>query len=215
MNKLLLQKNEQITTLSRENSHRIKNNLSLLSSMMNMQIRRLDTPEIKDAVRESENRVRALSILEKELQAGNFDMKVNLGDYMQKIIQNIRSFYSTEENSLEINTEFDDIVLDADKAMRLGLIINELITNSIKHAFKSQGKPQIEIKLINSDVKDLHLYYMDNGSGIDTAINIETSNSIGMKLIYNMTKQLHGSLKTKNDNGAIFMFTFSDLSKSA
>ncbi len=215
-NQLLAQKNDQILTLARENNHRIKNNLELLSSMMQMQIRRLDSPELKDVIKESENRVQTLAILEKELKMGDAETKVELEQYLEKIIQNIRWFYASGGKDLDIELNVPPTEIDADKAMRIGLIINELITNSVKHAFDDrQESPLISIDWKEAGDGSVSLIYKDNGVGFDANIHPDETNSLGLRLIRNLLIQLHGSWQIRNETGAVFSFSFPNLKKSA
>ncbi len=212
-NRLLSEQNEQIVMLSREKSHRFKNNLQLLSAMMEMQIRRLESPELKEVVKESENRVRAISLLERELQVENIDQQVLLNQYLGKIIHHIWEFYTTSDKHFDVKVNIADIKIDAEKAMRLGLIMNELMINSIKHAFSRQKNPLIHIELWREKASDVRILYRDNGTGIDLAIQPDEVRSLGLRLIRNMVKQLHGHLEIENDNGAVFSFYFPNLLK--
>ena len=91
--------------------------------------------------------------------------------------------------------------------MRIGIIINELVINSFKYAFEYQQQPEIKVAVKELENQDLELVYQDNGQGLPTEINIEKSDSLGLKLIRLLTKQLDGDVSMKNDDGAIFTFT--------
>ncbi|MEZ4908796.1 MAG: histidine kinase dimerization/phosphoacceptor domain -containing protein [Saprospiraceae bacterium] len=210
LNNELIAKNVQIETLSRENTHRIKNNLALLSSMMQMQIRRLNSPELKEIVMESENRVRVLTTTEKQLLSNtNDDSKIDFKNYITNIIENIIQFNSGEDFNINSKMSIDEFILDADKSLKLGLIINELITNSIKYADKTSG--EIELNLSIKNENGITIEYSDSGSEIASDFNMENSNSLGLKLIRDITQQMHGKYEIDIDGGLKYRFYFGDL----
>ncbi|MEZ4908794.1 MAG: sensor histidine kinase [Saprospiraceae bacterium] len=209
-NKILILKNLEIRTLNKENIHRIKNNLSLLSSLMEMQTRRLDSLELKDIIVESENRVRVLTVLEKMLLSEEMEnANIELKEYLTNIIDSIIGFNSIENRKVIANIKIDDIRLNADKSMKIGLIINELITNSIKHAKIIEDKLQIDLELKKDNA--ITMNYSDSGVEIDKQIDYENSDSLGLKLIKELTNQIHGTYEIIIGEGLKYRFYFDKL----
>ena len=182
---------DQIKILNRELNHRVKNNLAFMSSLLEMQGRRTNFDETRQALKESESRINALSLVHMNLFKDDNDTEVNLESYLEEIVLHLKEIYDTPEKEILISYNFTDYTIDAEHAMRVGLILNELITNSIKHAFNSIENPLINIETQKIDGK-LLLLYKDNGPGIQeqVLVNNEAAESMGVKLISLLTQQL-------------------------
>lgn len=207
-NQELAQKNSEIQLLNREMTHRVMNNLQLMSSLMSMQSRRLDNLEAKKAIQESEGRIQAMAVLHRTLHHQQTDnLVVNSLDYLRELCTNLEKSYDSATQELKIQLSVDNILTSADFMMRLGLIINELVTNSVKHGFDRQDKPTINISL-KDQAQQIKLEYQDNGSGIPDDVDITQSNSLGVKLIQILSKQLNGEMTVENQNGIHYLFQF-------
>lgn len=206
-NKKLADKNSRIETLHKELAHRVKNNLAFISALMSMQQSRLTNAEAKEAVKESELRLQSMSLLHRKLHLGE-QTSFNIGTYLNELCANLQATYPYSGKQPQISIESDNLDMEGDPAMRLGLIINELVTNSFKYAFAKQENPQIKIVLKQTDNDSYRMTYHDNGVGIPADFDISKSNSLGLKLIHTMTKQLNGTVKVSNQEGAHFQFDF-------
>jgi two-component sensor histidine kinase len=191
MNGKLVEQKDKIQLLNRELNHRVKNNLAFMTSLLEMQGRRTESAETKQALIESESRLKALALVHSQLFRSDTDTEVNLKNYLEEIKEHLLGIFSIPDKELNIVTDFCDYTINAEDAMRLGLIVNELITNSVKHAFTEVKNPKITISTnINSEGK-LALNYSDNGPGISKTMgdNIKET-SLGIKLIELLRKQL-------------------------
>ena len=189
MNDKLTEQKDKIQLLNRELNHRVKNNLAFMTSLLEMQGRRTESAETKQALIESESRLKALALVHGQLFKSEADTEVNLKDYLEEIKQHLISIFSIPDKKLNISSDFCDYTINAEDAMRLGLIVNESITNSVKHAFADVENPEIKISTsINKEGK-LALYYCDNGPGILTTFK-DNESSLGTKLIELLKKQL-------------------------
>lgn len=188
--KLEMQK-KQIQLLNSELNHRVKNNLSFMTSLLEMQGRRSDNIEIKEALKESENRLKALALVHNQLFKSESDTEVNLKKYLQEVTIYLKEIFATKEKPIEFETNFADFQINAEDAMRLGLIVNELVTNSVKHAFIEVENPLIKISTSIITAGKLSLHYADNGPKTiaDLENNLPTD-SLGLKLISLLKKQL-------------------------
>ena len=207
-NKLLQGKNEKIETLHKELSHRVKNNLAFVSGLLRMQGRRLVNVEAKQAVKDGESRIEAMALLHQKLYTNEEETMIDLGEYLDQICTNLKRIYPLEGEAPKIQLRTGSIKIDGEKSVRIGLIINELVTNSFKYAFENKTNPQINIAVNKVDEKFLTLTYQDNGIGLPTELDIKNSKSLGLKLVHMLTEQLKGTVKMENQEGAFFQIDF-------
>lgn len=194
-------------TLLKEVHHRVKNNLQMVSSLLELQARDIKDPELKQALQESQSRVHAMSIIHQKLYAGSDYNHVNIGDYVEEIIMSLshsdlrsQDFFTLEGSNPSIHIE---------QAIPVGFIIHEMVTNSIKHAWKdADGKKEVYVR-ITVDGNIMSVHYHDNGDGLPDRFNIFKHESMGMRLINLFVhRQLGGNIKFWNDSGANFTFAF-------
>ena len=191
INKELEHQKRQIQTLNREMHHRVKNNLAFMTSLLEMQERRIQDPSAKAALKDSEARIRTLALAHQQLLKNEEDAEIAIKPYLTETIAHLKNYFDIPDKSLNISSHIDDFSINSEDAMRLGLIINELITNSIKHAFQEVSNPNIIIKLYRQGQKTI-LDYKDNGPGVQfsTSSAPHNNNSLGTKLIELLKKQL-------------------------
>jgi two-component sensor histidine kinase len=206
-NDLLNKKNEKIELLHKELGHRVKNNLAFISSLLKMQGRRLQNEEAKQAIKAGEARVEAMSLLHRKLYLEE-NINIQLGGYLQELCANLKNTYPLTGKTPTVEIVTDDFQIDGETAVRVGLIVNELMTNSFKHAFTNESNPSVYIHLQSLGTEGFQLTYQDNGSGISADTNILKSESMGLKLVHTLTKQLNGTLNQSNEQGASFQFHF-------
>lgn len=183
-NKQLEVKKEKIEVLHKELAHRVKNNLFFMSSLLQLQGQSIKDETARQALREGEARLQAMSILHRKLGMENIKDTVHLGKYLQEICDYLKqSFYDNENRFPEIHVQSDELYIDAQAAMRVGIIINELITNSLKYAFQHQANPTIQTEISAGEFGRYTIHYKDNGTGLSENFNFNTTDSLGMKLI--------------------------------
>jgi len=197
-NEMLLIEKE---TLIGEIHHRVKNNLQVVSSLLQIQRRGLSSDDKKgrEALRESQNRVSAMGLIHNKLYQGKNITAVRMPDYLKDLGETLLDAYRIEEQ-VDVFYDVADLSLDIDVAISLGLIINELVTNSIKYAFPSGKEGLIEISLHRNN-DQLTLLVSDNGVGASAAEKRADSTSFGTNLIELLTKKLKGSLKVLKGDG--------------
>lgn len=188
---LLEEKNEAITSLNHEIGHRTKNHLALATALLSKDRSDSSDPKVISALSENESRLRTLTLINQKLSNDISIEKLDLEDYLKELSDDLMFSFDNSQNSRsKINLTCDSIKLDSETVLRLGLITNELITNSFKHA-----KPENSLK-INLAVKleqgALKYIYSDNGIGY-TQTNLHSNNSQGMSLLASLWKQIHGS----------------------
>ena len=202
-NKLKVEEqSQQLTTLMKELHHRVKNNLAIVSSLLSMQSNRLEDKNAAKAVREGQMRVQAMSLIHQRLYKTDDVSTVNIKDYFTELAESLMQAYGYSSDDFELTIEVENPALDVDLAIPLGLIVNELITNSFKYAYEGIERPSLHIFLKND--KNITLKIQDNGIGIDEKLVSQKSNSFGQKLIKGLSKQLKGTYKFENNRGTYF-----------
>jgi len=202
-------KNKQISkalnekeTLLKEIHHRVKNNLQVVSSLLSLQQRQTEDATAHKALQEGRNRVKAMALIHQNLYQDENLVGVDMPQYITKLVNNLVATYKTDSKAIELKTDIDSLKLDVDTIIPLGLIINELISNSLKYAFVNKDSGEIFIGL-KVDDKTLQLEVKDNGVGFPEDFSIEKANSLGYKLIRSFSKKLEADLDLKSsENGA-------------
>ncbi len=195
------------TMLLGEVHHRVKNSLQLVSSLLHLQSRKVTDKQILDLFQQSRNRIKMMAaVYEKLYQSENFasiDIKEYLADVLNKIYQTSGISHRV---SLKLNVKH--VVLGLDDATPVSLIINELFTNSVKHAFPEDRKGIIEINFSLLDKEIFQLIYRDNGVGLADDIDFETAETLGLNLIKNLSKQIEGEMIFEQTEWATFKIEF-------
>lgn len=201
-NAQLTQKNQEVKTLLHEIHHRVKNNLQIISSLLHMQSRKVSDESTLEALRTGQARVRSMGLLHQLLYQGDELKNISMLQYVNELSKSLFDTYHVDEDRIHLLTQIDDIEMDIDSAMPLGLIINELITNSLKYAFPNDGKGQIKIGLKKND-HEFYLEIADNGIGIQLKNGqpVVTNNSFGFELVESLSQKLDGQLKFYNGVG--------------
>lgn len=202
-NKLKVEEqSQQLTTLMNELHHRVKNNLAIVSSLLSMQSNRLEDKNAAKAVRDGQMRVQAMSLIHQKLYKTDTILTVNIKDYFTELAESLMQAYEFSPDDFELTIEVENPTLEVDLAISLGLIVNELITNSFKYAYEGVAHPSLSIYFKND--KDITLKVQDNGIGIDEKLVGKKINSFGQKLIRGLSEQIKGEYKFENNQGTFF-----------
>ncbi len=209
-NRRIGKQHEQQKILLKEIHHRVKNNLQIISSLMSLQSRNLENEEVRDVLSESRRRVEAIALIHQKLYQDDKGNKVDFKSYLEEFIQSHRTLNS--EIAFTLNS--DDITLHLDVAVPLGLIISEIFTNAIKHAFDNVQNPALYVTL-SYDRSEIELWIRDNGIGLPQNYTIASENhGLGTDIILALTEQIDGEIHCYNDDGANFKINFqNDLSE--
>lgn len=197
--------------LLREIHHRVKNNLQLVSSLLTLQSRSISDETALEALNEGKARVRSMALIHQDLYNKENITSISAKDYIEKLTNELFQTYKVTSDKIALTLNIQNIDLDVDTLVPLGLIINELITNSLKYAFKNRdsGKLTIELK---EQMNHLILSIGDDGIGYDK--EAKESTSFGTTLVNALTKQLDGKIERFKDNGTQIKMTFSDYKTS-
>ncbi len=196
--------------LMKEIHHRVKNNFQLISSLLNLQIGGVDNSAAGKILEAARDRVLTLALLHESLyEVGDF-VTLPMEDFITDLLNTLVGVYSTGINNIELNIKVESIVLDTKKAVTIGLILNEAVTNSIKYAFQesARGRNLISISM-KVDGKNIVLSIVDNGIGISDIEVCRSGDTLGMQLIHLLTEsQLEGDLEFPNTEGFEILIRF-------
>ena len=196
--------------LLKEVHHRVKNNLQIISSLINLQSDTIKDPKVLEIFKESQNRVRLMALIHEQLYQSKNLGKIALKDYIQSLSDNLLRSYGVNQGEITLNLEIDDINLETDAAVSCGLMINELISNTLKYAFPpTSGNANTKENLISIQAKRTHsnlfsIHYKDNGIGIPKSLDIQTLSTLGLQLVSSLTEQLGGTLHIISNEFTLF-----------
>jgi two-component sensor histidine kinase/ligand-binding sensor domain-containing protein len=197
--------------LLKEIHHRVKNNLQVICSLLNLQVKNIDNPKAIDVFMESRNRVRSMAIIHENLyQTSNF-VKVDFNNYIHNLVHELSHSYGIDPTIIELQIDVRDVSLGIDYAVPCGLILNELISNAIKHAFPSKRKTKAKIKIFLRELKKnvIEMVVQDNGVGISKDIDIGKTDSLGLRLVDILAeKQLDGKIYVDRTRGTKIQIKF-------
>jgi PAS domain S-box-containing protein len=203
-------------TRIKEIHHRIKNNLQVISSLLDLQAEKFKDETVRQAFSESQNRVFSMSLIHEELYKGNEAYTLDFSSYLEKLAENLLKTYSASSKNIRLNMDLEEnTFLDMDTAVPLGIIVNELISNSLRHAFTEKKEGEIRVRLCRDEEKSneihnliLSLTISDDGKGIPEDLELENIESLGLQLVSTLVDQLDGELQLKRNNGTDFTLRF-------
>jgi PAS domain S-box-containing protein len=206
-----IQAQQQRDTLLQEVHHRVKNNLQVVSSLINIQFSRTDDLASRNSLSECAARVQAIALIHAMLYQTHDYLHISFSEYAYRLADNVFSVAAGAPNSDRISLELaiDDVELHVDKAVPCGLILNELITNALKHGFPNDrhGVVRVELKVTSPD--RLCLVVKDNGIGLPAGVHPLDAKSVGMQLVRALAKQLRSTLELEQDEWTSFKLEFS------
>ena len=201
--------------LLKEVHHRVKNNMQVISSLLNIQGESVEDEEFANLLGESQQRIKSMALIHENLYQSENLLEINFEDYINMLANSLCRFYTVPGVSVHLDVQVDDVSLDIETAVPCGLIINELISNSLKHAFKeTEGTGTIKVSFYR-DACSYVLKIKDDGIGLPESFDLENTTSMGLEIISILTQQLDGNISAKNDKGASFEISFPGVEKRA
>ena len=197
----------------KEIHHRIKNNLQVISSLLDLQAEKFSDENVREAFRESQNRVISMSLIHEELYKGEGTDTLDFSIYLQKLAENLFQTYNFRSKNIHLCMDLEEnTFFDMDTAIPLGIIVNELVSNSLKHAF-TEKEGEIRIKLCREEKNNethkslFSLTISDNRKGIPENVELESLESLGLQLVSILVDQLDGKIELKREHGTEFRIT--------
>jgi len=194
--------------LLQEVHHRVKNNLQVISSLLNMQARKLEDRASRDAVEECQTRVQAIALIHEKLYQSKDYERVPFSEYARSLASNVFHAAGVSPSAVSLDLAIEDLVLAVDKAIPCGLVLNELITNALKHGFADGRSGTIRVELARLEDGRLRLAVRDNGIGLPEGVDIWKLDSLGLQLVRTLAEQLDAVLEVDGRAGASFQLTF-------
>ena len=187
--------------LLKEIHHRVKNNLQIISSLLNLQSAEIEDPKASQKFRESQDRVKAMALIHERLYQSSDLAKIDFCGYVRSLTGHLARSYRVDANAIRLSLEVDSVPMNLDVAIPCGLMINELVSNAFKYAFPERKEGEIKVRFTEEHDRKLNLVVSDNGVGFPEGRNPEESDSLGLKLVRTLTEQLGGTLHYQNHNG--------------
>jgi PAS domain S-box-containing protein len=197
--------------LVKEIHHRVKNNFNIIISLCHLQAKHVEDKIVSAALNECKNRIQSMMIIHEKLYKSKDLQNIDISDYLKAMVNNLYKSFGADPNSISIRYQLERINLTIEKAIPCGLIVNELITNSLKYGFPEllHKKGEMKISIRKDNQNKIELRVSDNGTGIPANFNIKKSESLGLKLVVMLAEgQLQGKIRNKNDDGAEFIINF-------
>jgi len=196
--------------LLREIHHRVKNNLQIISSLLNLQAGKIEDENAKEKYIESIGRIKSMAIIHELLYRSRNLSTIKIEQYVKELVSYISQTYNIK-NVVKVDLKFDinKESININKAIPCGIIINELLSNAFKYAFPTNKKGTIQIEFVATGKRHYKLKVSDNGVGISKKVNLENPETLGLQLIYSLVEQLDGKIKVDTKKGASFTIVFS------
>ena len=194
--------------LLQEVHHRVKNNLQVISSLINMQMRRLEAGTSRDALEACQTRVQTIALIHQTLYQARDYARVPFSEYAQSLASNVFHATGVSPTKVSLDLAIGDVALPVDKAIPCGLLLNELITNALKHAFNDGRSGTIRVAFERIEGGRLRLTVSDDGVGLPPGYDVRNSESLGLQLVSTLSDQLDAELEIDGRGGATFQLTF-------
>lgn len=210
--KLLKKSLDQKESLLKEVHHRVKNNLQIITSLLNLQSNIIDNNQLKVIFRDSQDRINSMALIHEMLyKTDNFD-KINYFDYLKQLIPNLIVALHGSDNNINLKIEPSYIYFSISTSITLGLIVNEIVTNSLKHAFKNGEAGVLTVQLKKLKAPNYVLEIGDDGIGFSDDKDSKSKGSLGLILIHDLSAQLNGSIKKDHSKkGTNYIISFQDI----
>ena len=199
---------EEKDALLKEVHHRVKNNLQLVSSLLNLQAARIADPAVVELFADCRNRVRSMVMVHENLyRAGTF-ARISMAMHIETLCAHLTTVHGLRGRNIELTTAIDDVDLDLDRAISIGLITNELVSNAVKYAFPEGRAGRVGIALRHLGARRCALEVNDDGIGLPADLDAATADSLGLQLVHDLADQLHGEMTVSRTGGTAFTVTF-------
>ncbi len=201
---------EEKEMLLKEIHHRVKNNLMVISSLLNLQSQYIKDKEALDIFKESQNRAKSMALIHERLYRSTDLKKIDFGDYIHTLATDLFHTYVTDPSRVKLHMDLENVMVDINTTVPLGLIVNELVTNSMKHAFPDGEKGEINIEFHKQE-DEFILLVSDTGVGFPEEIDFRKTDSLGLQLVNNLVMQIDGVITLDMINGTEFKIIFKEV----
>lgn len=196
--------------LIKEIHHRVKNNLQVISSLLKLQSTHVTDQDALDTLLDSQNRVQSMALVHQKLYQSKDLANLDLNEYMTQLLHHLLNSIKSKSDKIKMNIAIDDIKMGVDTAIPCGLVVNELVSNALKHAFPGDSAGIIDIELKEKEKNVYVLTIKDNGAGFPDNIDYKNTSSLGLQLVITLVNQLEGNIEMHSNNGTEFIITFKE-----
>ncbi|MEA5582557.1 PAS domain S-box protein [Nodularia harveyana UHCC-0300] len=196
--------------LLQEIHHRVKNNLGIVSGLLQMQCRRIEDTQAKAILKDSQNRIASIALVHEKMYRSEELADIDFAEYIPDLTTHLFDSYNVSSNRIQLNIQVDHASLDIETAIPCGLIINELVSNALKYAFPDDNFGEIQVNFYQESPGKLTLIIRDNGIGLPAEFDHHKTKTLGLTLVHGLVKQLRGNLKINFDQGTEFKITFTN-----
>jgi two-component sensor histidine kinase len=194
----------------KESHHRIKNNLQAVSSLLELNAGFLTDKKALSMIRDSQSRINAMALIHEKLYLSKTLAGVVMEQYLEDLCDSLMITFGVKNRGIELRLDVEDITINSDTAVPCGLMINELVSNAMKHAFNDGAGGMVEVKLSRERKGGYLLVMRDNGSGIPDGMDLEDTDTIGLMLVRSLAQQLGGSVDMKTGEWTEFIIRFNE-----
>jgi two-component sensor histidine kinase len=200
--------------LLKEVYHRVKNNLQAVSNLVYLQSLHVKDEPVRDMFRQTQDRIKSIALIHEKLYQASDLARIDMAEYIRSLVTYLVFSYCEDVDRIKLNLLIDDLHLDGDTALTLGIILNELVSNSLKHAFPPERKPpagqidQITVELRAGEDNQLVLTVADNGVGLPGSLAVQDLASMGLQLVHLLAQNMQGSVEIERGSGTLFIVKF-------
>jgi PAS domain S-box-containing protein len=188
--------------------HRVKNNMQIISSLLSLQAQNISDPSLLDAYRDTQNRILSMALIHNIMYASRNLARIDFNDYIQKLVGILLGALSASPDRVAVEINVKDVELDINKAIPCGLIINEIVSNALKHAFPAGSRGEISIQFHRATPDEYTLAIRDNGVGMPGGMDMSAVRSTGINIIKDLTDQLKGTVRMTVEGGTAYLINF-------
>jgi len=199
---------QQRETLLREIHHRVKNNMQVMSSLLSLQARAALNPETRRMLEDNQNRIQSMALLHEILYQSEDLAMVDFPKYVLRTVDNLFRSCGVKDGQIRLHTELDQLALELDDALPFGLLISEVVSNSLKHAFPQGRSGEVSVFLHQQSDTTISLRLSDDGIGLPAELDWSTTRSLGLRLVRTLAQQLRGNLEVRSQGGTEVRLTF-------
>jgi PAS domain S-box-containing protein len=192
----------------REIHHRVKNNIQIISSLLRLQAQHVRDDRVTEILNESQSRIRSMALIHEKLYQSQDFARIDFSDYIVKMITHLFAMFNLPSGQVRFRVEAENIQLDINRAIPCGLIINELVTNALKHAFPGEKKGELIVRMRREEEDRYQLTVKDTGVGLPEGFDPEKQKTLGFQIVHDLVKQLNGSIDFLRKEGTEIIARF-------
>lgn len=196
-------------TLLKEIHHRVKNNMQLISSLLSLQGECIEDVTVRKIFREAQHRIHSMALIHERLYRSTSLAQIEFSEYLRMLVEMLMTTYTINRERIDVRIEAAPVILNVESAVPLGLFVNELVSNSLKHGFPDERSGNIQITFVCQQNGKAEIMVRDDGRGFPPNFNWRNTSSLGLKLVNILARQLKGKLEFNSENGVEFRLTFS------